>query len=103
MTASTGVAVGGVGLMVAAGITSGQFGHLRHDLATAQLGASGHVLIELLVEVAGVALLAVMAGTSLRGGAIAILIALWITWGIIYAQQLTAGVSELNNLVGGKQ
>jgi hypothetical protein len=89
--ASTGVALAGVGLVVASGVTSGQFSSLFRSLGENSVADSWKTLAQLLVEFGFVALLAFMADSKdFHALVIAVIAALWILWGITYAKDLTS-------------
>jgi uncharacterized membrane protein YdbT with pleckstrin-like domain len=82
--ASTGVAMAGLGLVVASGITSGSIGRLGTSLASADVSGFIHDAIPFAAETAVVALLAFAAGNpTFHPMAIAVLIGLWAIWAVV--------------------
>lgn len=82
--ASTGVAVGGLGLVVASGITSGSIQRLGSSLVTADVSGFIHDAIPFAAETAVVALLAFAAANpTFHTLAVVVLIGLWAIWAVV--------------------
>jgi hypothetical protein len=82
--ASTGVAIAGLGLVVASGITSGSIERLGTSLASADVSGFIHDAIPFAAETAVVALLAFASGNpTFHPMAIAVLIGLWAIWAVV--------------------
>lgn len=78
--ASTPLAVAGTGLIVAAGITSGQFDQLGAAIVATDIRSVVRSGIEILGEVAIVAILAMMGDGRSSGLAIGLMAGLWLLW-----------------------
>jgi hypothetical protein len=82
--ASTGVAIAGLGLVVASGITSGSIERLGTSLGASDVSGFIHDAIPFAAETAVVALLAFAAGSpTFHSTAIAVLICLWAIWAVV--------------------
>lgn len=80
--ASTGVAVAGSALVVASAWTSGRGKPWLEAVASGNVGYAVKSGLPFLAEFALVAILAMAADTSLRPVVIALIVGLWMLWGI---------------------
>lgn len=80
--ASTGVAVAGMGLIVASAWTSGRGKQFLEAVGTAQAEPVVHLSVEFLFEAALVGILAFAADTSFRPAVIAVIVGLWLVWAV---------------------